>query len=110
VTVQKHVRASFVCAKKRNAHVHATRLPLPPPRQLAALRGDLDPKPWEQNTERAPGVLLQSLVSFPADYSFSVVGADAGGCPKGEHREFVEFVLATGEAPEGGGGVCLVDH
>lgn len=46
--------------------------------KLAALRGDLDPKPWEENTERAPGVLLGSLVTFPADYTFQVcVG---GGC------------------------------
>lgn len=43
--------------------------------KLAALRGDLDPKPWEENTERAPGVLMQSLIQFPSDYTFQV-----GGC------------------------------
>lgn len=40
--------------------------------QMAALRGDLDPKPWEENTERAPGVLLGSLITFPTDYTFQV--------------------------------------
>jgi len=62
---------------------------------MAALRGDLDPKPWQNNTERADGLLLQSLVSFPSDYTFSVVGAQAGGCAAGEHREFVDDVLQT---------------
>ncbi|KIZ00589.1 hypothetical protein MNEG_7372 [Monoraphidium neglectum] len=63
--------------------------------KLAALRGDLDPKPWEENTERAPGVLLGSLVTFPADYTFQVVGASAGGCSSGEHAEFVDDMVAT---------------
>lgn len=44
---------------------------------VAALRGDLDPKPWEDNTERAPGVIMQSLVQFPCAYTFQVVGASA---------------------------------
>jgi hypothetical protein len=51
-----------------------------------------------QNTERAPGVLLQSLITWPADYTFQVVGASAGGCAAGAHTEFVDDVLATGAA------------
>lgn len=62
---------------------------------LSALRGDLDPKPWEENTERAPGVLLGSLVTFPADYTFQVVGASEGGCAQGRHDDFVEDCVAT---------------
>ncbi|GBF99176.1 hypothetical protein Rsub_11621 [Raphidocelis subcapitata] len=63
--------------------------------KVAALRGDLDPKPWEENTERAPGVLMQSLITWPADYTFSVVGASAGGCPEGRHADFEADVLTT---------------
>lgn len=65
--------------------------------QVRALRGELDPKPWEENSERAPGVLLQSLVTFPSNYTFQVVGASEGGCPAGVHAEFVDDMVATGE-------------
>lgn len=65
---------------------------------VSALRGDLDPKPWEQNTEHAPGVLAQACgVTWPSDYTFTVVGP-------GNDDAFLEDVLSliarVAEAPE----------
>jgi putative lipoic acid-binding regulatory protein len=40
---------------------------------VQAMRGAFDPPPWADNTERAAGTLLDSLVQFPAIYPFQVV-------------------------------------
>ena len=40
---------------------------------VRALRGDFDPLPGTENTERTPGVLLDSLVQWPAVYEFQFV-------------------------------------
>lgn len=40
---------------------------------VRALRGDFDPPPGVENTERTPGVLLDSLVQWPTVYEFKFV-------------------------------------
>lgn len=49
---------------------------LPPP---AAIRGEFDPTPGVQNTERSSGLLLESLIQFPAPYSFQFVARPGPG-------------------------------
>ena len=40
---------------------------------VRAMRGELDPAPGVANTERASGLLLDSLVQWPATYEFQFV-------------------------------------
>lgn len=44
-----------------------------------------------QNNETTPGVLLESLVRFPAPYTFQVVGKPAS-CQAHDKQQFVEYV------------------
>lgn len=37
------------------------------------MRGEFDPAPNVENTERTPGLLLDSLMQFPAVYTFNLV-------------------------------------
>lgn len=53
----------------------------PAPRLPAALRGEFDPPAWKDNTERTPGLLLDSLMQFPGQYTFSLV-LKAQGVPQ----------------------------
>lgn len=48
---------------------------------VRALRGEFDPPPGVDNTERNPGLLLESLMQFPGTYSFQVrlAGGSRGG-------------------------------
>ncbi|GFR44038.1 hypothetical protein Agub_g5198 [Astrephomene gubernaculifera] len=41
---------------------------------VRALRGELDPPDWVENSERTPGVILSALYQFPRPYIFQVVG------------------------------------
>ncbi|GLC37165.1 hypothetical protein PLESTB_000987000 [Pleodorina starrii] len=41
---------------------------------VRALRGELDPPEWVENSERTPGVILSALYQFPRSYLFQVVG------------------------------------
>ncbi|GLI66195.1 hypothetical protein VaNZ11_009960 [Volvox africanus] len=41
---------------------------------VRALRGELDPPSWVENSERTPGVILSALYQFPRSYLFQVVG------------------------------------
>ncbi|GAB4821213.1 hypothetical protein N2152v2_008259 [Parachlorella kessleri] len=55
----------------------ATRFDVP----VRALRGEFDPPPAAENTERAPGLLLDSLMAFPGTYTFNVVLRTEGAAP-----------------------------
>ncbi|KAK9816968.1 hypothetical protein WJX72_007598 [[Myrmecia] bisecta] len=44
---------------------------------VRAIRGEFDPPSNIENTERNDGVILSSLISFPADYTFHVVARSA---------------------------------
>lgn len=57
---------------------------------VRALRGDLDPPYWLDDSEQTPGVLLGSLFQFPADHVFHIVGKT-----NGDSVAFVESVLST---------------
>ncbi|WIA18012.1 hypothetical protein OEZ85_009499 [Tetradesmus obliquus] len=59
---------------------------------VRALRGELDPAPWVENTERSPGVLMSKLINFPTAYTFQVVGKPAAGSSK---EGFVQDMVAT---------------
>ncbi|GIL84262.1 hypothetical protein Vretimale_15923 [Volvox reticuliferus] len=41
---------------------------------VRALRGELDPPSWVENSERTSGVILSALYQFPRAYLFQVVG------------------------------------
>ncbi|KXZ51273.1 hypothetical protein GPECTOR_13g760 [Gonium pectorale] len=70
---------------------------------VRALRGELDPPEWIENTERSSGVLLSALYQFPRSYIFQVVGRPttaaaeqaAGGRSGGGKEAFVGDVTAA---------------
>ncbi len=69
---------------------------------VRALRGELDPPEWVDNTERTPGVILSSLFQFPKPYIFQVVGkpgpgqeGQEGGGKAAAADAFVEHVAGT---------------
>ena len=37
---------------------------------VRALRGELSPEAWDEDTERAPGAIMGRLLQFPCDYVF----------------------------------------
>lgn len=55
---------------------------------VRALRGELNPPDWVENTERSPGLLLGSLFQFPREYLFQVVGK----VPAGDRDAFVSDI------------------
>ncbi|KAG2496652.1 hypothetical protein HYH03_005472 [Edaphochlamys debaryana] len=77
---------------------------------VRALRGELDPPAWVENTERSSGVLLAALYQFPRSYCFQVVGRPEPGPSGGDGSPdaFAADVAATvaavaqAEVPEGG--------
>uniref|UniRef100_A0A7R9V4J9 DUF493 domain-containing protein n=1 Tax=Chlamydomonas euryale TaxID=1486919 RepID=A0A7R9V4J9_9CHLO len=65
---------------------------------VRAMRGELDPPAWEDNTENNTGVILKSLIQFPADYMFQVVGQPSiqPGCTKEDFiQEMVDVVQSV---------------
>ncbi|PNW75570.1 hypothetical protein CHLRE_12g532000v5 [Chlamydomonas reinhardtii] len=75
---------------------------------VRALRGELDPPEWVENTERSSGIILSALYQFPRMYTFQVVGkagsssssgsgaADgASGAGSSGKDEFVKAVVGT---------------
>eukprot|EP00882_Tetradesmus_deserticola_P017115 GHRQ01018317.1.p1 GENE.GHRQ01018317.1~~GHRQ01018317.1.p1 ORF type:complete len:189 (+),score=42.57 GHRQ01018317.1:304-870(+) len=60
---------------------------------VRALRGELDPAPWVDDTERNPGVLMSKLINFPTAYTFQVVGKPAVDSSKDNFvRDMVETI------------------
>ncbi|KAF6262986.1 hypothetical protein COO60DRAFT_530732 [Scenedesmus sp. NREL 46B-D3] len=59
---------------------------------VRALRGELDPAPWVENSERNPGVLMSKLINFPTAYTFQVVGKPTADTSK---NDFVQDMVAT---------------
>lgn len=59
---------------------------------VRAMRGDFDPPPTVENTERSSGVLLDSLVQWPAVYDFQFVLKSNGDAPETLLEEFREMV------------------
>lgn len=51
--------------------------------KVRALRGELDPPAWQDNSDQAQGVILSALLPWPAPYTFQVRVA-AGRC--GRHH------------------------
>jgi putative lipoic acid-binding regulatory protein len=70
---------------------------------VRALRGDFDPPPGADNTERAAGLLLDSLVQWPARYDFQFVLRSGGAAPAAlteELRAVVAAACQSDVAPE----------
>eukprot|EP00775_Hariotina_reticulata_P004110 gene4110-4356_t len=66
---------------------------------VRALRGELDPPQWVDNSERNPGVLLGRLMSFPTSYTFQVVGKVTADSPKNQFvSDMVSIVAQVCEA------------
>ncbi|KAG2438742.1 hypothetical protein HXX76_005287 [Chlamydomonas incerta] len=71
---------------------------------VRALRGELDPPEWVENTERSSGIILSALYTFPRMYTFQVVGkagssssgSDGASTANGSAKdEFVKAVVGT---------------
>jgi putative lipoic acid-binding regulatory protein len=65
---------------------------------VRALRGDFDPPEGSGNTERTSGVLLDSLLSWPAVYTFNIVLRTHGLPPQqlvDEMRDLVNRTCST---------------
>lgn len=61
---------------------------------VRAMRGEFDPPPSSDNTERGAGVLMDSLVQWPAPYDFQFV-VKPGDAPAAAVAEELRAVVAA---------------
>ena len=62
---------------------------------VRAIRGEFDPSPDVDNTEDNTGIILGSLIQFPCDYDFQVVGKMEAGDQPAFARDIVDAISKT---------------